>query len=204
MKKTIALILSVLLAMLLFTGCDLTGESDADVEPTETPVPMTEEMFTDRAAVYQYYNTVTFDDTLETLTERFGEPTIEEDENGKTYVWVMEDGFGFCTAFYDTGSLRAKVIYYKDVRQFGDISAADNIESFSNLTDSYTFEMTCGMLGGKPMEIAQIAQDSSDSPEIKRLYAWANHNQDVVQILFTGEGKVESITYMLANDGTNQ
>ena len=204
MKKIITVLLSVLLAMLLFTGCDMTGGETEEVEPQETPKPMTAEMYTDREAVYQYYKAVTFDDTLETLTEKYGEPKVEEDENGKTYVWVMDDGFGFCTAFFDTGSLRAKVIYYEDVRQFGDISAADSIESFSNLSDSYTFEMTCGMLGGKPMEIAQIAQDSSADPEIKRLYAWANHNQDVVQILFSGEGKVESVTYMLANDGTNK
>lgn len=199
LKKWTTLTALVLATALLLTGCVQGGDTvDPNTEPTATLAPMTEPMYTDREALYQYYNAVTFDETLDSLTEKYGEPVREEGESGDSYSWVMEDGYGFAAAFFDSGRLRAKVLYYKDLRQLGEISNATSIDQFSVLNKNYTYAMTCGALGGRAMELAQIAQDTSDNPEIKRLYVWATPKGDVVQVLFSGDEKLESVSYTLA------
>ncbi len=197
LKKLMTLAALVLATALLLTGC-VQGGVDTDATPTATVAPLTEPMYTDREALYQYYNAVTFDETLDSLTEKYGEPVREESESGDSYSWVMEDGYGFAAAFFDSGRLRAKVLYYKDLRQLGEISNATSIDQFSVLNKNYTYAMTCGTLGGRAMELAQIAQDTSDNPEIKRLYVWATPKGDVVQVLFSGDEKLESVSYTLA------
>ena len=199
LKKWTTLAALVLATALLLTGCVQGGDAaDPNAEPTATLAPMTEPMYTDREALYQYYNAVTFDETLTSLTEKYGEPVKEEGESGDSYSWVMEDGYGFAAAFFDSGRLRAKVLYYKDLRQLGEISNATSIDQFAVLNKNYTYAMTCGALGGRAMELAQIAQDTSDSPEIKRLYVWATPKGDVVQVLFSGDEKLDSVSYTLA------
>lgn len=199
LKKWTTLAALVLATALLLTGCVQGGDvADPNAEPTATLAPMTEPMYTDREALYQYYNAVTFDETLTSLTEKYGEPVKEEGESGDSYSWVMEDGYGFAAAFFDSGRLRAKVLYYKDLRQLGEISNATSIDQFAVLNKNYTYAMTCGALGGRAMELAQIAQDTSDSPEIKRLYVWATPKGDVVQVLFSGDEKLEQVSYTLA------
>lgn len=199
LKKWTTLAALVLATALLLTGCVQGGDAvDPNAEPTATLAPLTEPMYTDREALYQYYNAVTFDETLTSLTEKYGEPVKEEGESGDSYSWVMEDGYGFAAAFFDSGRLRAKVLYYKDLRQLGEISNATSIDQFAVLNKNYTYAMTCGALGGRAMELAQIAQDTSDSPEIKRLYVWATPKGDVVQVLFSGDEKLESVSYTLA------
>ena len=199
LKKWTTLAALVLATALLQTGCVQGGDAvDPNAEPTATLAPLTEPMYTDREALYQYYNAVTFDETLTSLTEKYGEPVKEEGESGDSYSWVMEDGYGFAAAFFDSGRLRAKVLYYKDLRQLGEISNATSIDQFAVLNKNYTYAMTCGALGGRAMELAQIAQDTSDNPEIKRLYVWATPKGDVVQVLFSGDEKLESVSYTLA------
>ena len=199
LKKWTTLAALVLATALLLTGCVQGGDAvDPNAEPTATLAPLTEPMYTDREALYQYYNAVTFDETLTSLTEKYGEPVKEEGESGDSYSWVMEDGYGFAAAFFDSGRLRAKVLYYKDLRQLGEISNATSINQFAVLNKNYTYAMTCGALGGRAMELAQIAQDTSDNPEIKRLYVWATPKGDVVQVLFSGDEKLESVSYTLA------
>lgn len=199
LKKWTTLAALVLATALLLTGCVQGGDAvDPNAEPTATLPPLTEPMYTDREALYQYYNAVTFDETLTSLTEKYGEPVKEEGESGDSYSWVMEDGYGFAAAFFDSGRLRAKVLYYKDLRQLGEISNATSIDQFAVLNKNYTYAMTCGALGGRAMELAQIAQDTSDNPEIKRLYVWATPKGDVVQVLFSGDEKLESVSYTLA------
>lgn len=199
LKKWTTLAALVLATALLLTGCVQGGDAvDPNAEPTATLAPLTEPMYTDREALYQYYNAVTFDETLDSLTEKYGEPVKEEGESGDSYSWVMEDGYGFAAAFFDSGRLRAKVLYYKDLRQLGEISNATSIDQFAVLNKNYTYAMTCGALGGRAMELAQIAQDTSDNPEIKRLYVWATPKGDVVQVLFSGDEKLESVSYTLA------
>ncbi len=133
------------------------------------------------------------------LIARFGEPQIDTTDNGDTYVWAMEDGYGFAAVFFDSGRLRAKALYYKDIRQLGQLSNATNISGFSSLSSSYTFEMTCGLLGGRAMEIMQIAQDSSAEPEVKRVFAWVTEKGDCVQVLFKGNETLESVSYSMAD-----
>ena len=160
-EKWTTLAALVLATALLLTGCVQGGDAvDANAEPTATLAPLTEPMYTDREALYQYYNAVTFDETLTSLTEKYGEPVKEEGESGDSYSWVMEDGYGFAAAFFDSGRLRAKVLYYKDLRQLGEISNATSIDQFAVLNKNYTYAMTCGALGGRAMELAQIAQDA--------------------------------------------
>ena len=203
LKRWTTLAAMILAVALILTGCNQDGsttDTDADTEATATIAPLTEPMYTDREALYQYYNAVTFDETLESLTEKYGEPVKETTESGDSYSWVMEDGYGFAAAFFDSGRLRAKVLYYKDLRQLGEISNATSIDQFSVLNKNYTYAMTCATLGGRAMELAQIAQDTSDNPEIKRLYVWATPEGDIVQVLFGGDEQLESVNYTLADD----
>ena len=199
LKKWMTLAALVLATALILTGCVQGGNvADPNAEPTATLAPLTEPMYTDREALYQYYNAVTFGETLTSLTEKYGEPVKEEGESGDSYSWVMEDGYGFAAAFFDSGRLRAKVLYYKDLRQLGEISNATSIDQFAVLNKNYTYAMTCGALGGRALELAQIAQDTSDNPEIKRLYVWATPKGDIVQVLFSGDEKLEQVSYTLA------
>lgn len=205
MKKLMKLTALALLAAFVLTGCmdfsAMTGAmnaADSD-EPKATQPPMTDPMFTDREALYQYYNQVKIGDLKDDIIAKFGEPEVETTENGETLTWQMEDGYGFAAVFFDSGRLRAKVLYYDDLRQLGLLSSATNIDQFSTLNNNYTYEMVCGVLGGRSMELAQIAQDSSAEPEVKRLYVWANEKGDCVQVLFKDNEQLESITYSLAD-----
>ena len=189
----------ILLVAGLLTGC-VGGTAPDSAEPTATIEPLSEPMYTDRNALYQYYNQVGIGDTLDALKDKFGEPELTQTDGGDSYTWVMDDGYGFAAAFFDSGRLRAKVLYYKDIRQLGQLSEATNITGYASLSSNYTYEMTCGVLGGKPMEIAQIAQDSSEDPEVKRLFAWCTPKGDCVQILFSGKEMVESVSSLIVED----
>ena len=207
--RLLALIALVALVALTLSGCgeEITAAVTAQLEaneaanePQATLAPMTSEMFTDRKAVYQYYNQVNIGDTLQSITERFGEPEREENENGESYVWKMDDGYGVACVFFESGKLRAKGVYYEDLRQFGRLSNSTSIENFTQLNSNYTFEMACGVLGGRAMEILQIAQDTSADPEVKRVFVWSDEKGDLVQILFSGSEKLESVTYTMADE----
>lgn len=201
MKRWIKLAALALAAAFLLTGClgmNVVDTGDGADEPQATMEPLTEPMYEDREALYGYYKQVNFGDTLASVTERLGEPQIEENENGITYIWVGEGDCGVAAVFFDNGKLRAKALYYKDLRQLGKLSAATSIDQFASLNKNYTYEMTCGVLGGRSMEIMQVAQDSSAEPEIKRVFAWCNEKGDCVQVLFSGDEKLEQVTYSLA------
>ena len=173
--------------------------AEDDEEPQATLAPLDKPMYTDRDALYALYNQAEVSvDTLDGLTERLGEPEQEQTENGVNYIWKTEDNCGFVGVFFDSGRLRAKALYYEDLRQLGQLSAATSIDQFASLNNNYTYEMVCGMLGGRSMEIMQIAQDSSLDPEIKRVFVWCDEKGNVVQILFKGDERLESVTYSLA------
>ena len=205
-SRFIKIALPVVLAALLLSGCMNYTQMAQTVmeqndEPTATQPPLTEPMYTDREALYQYYNQVTVAvDTLDTLAERFGEPTIEKTDNGDTYVWKMDDGYGFVVVLFDSKRVRAKVVYYDDIRQLGLLSSATGLDQISSLNTNFTYEMTCGLLGGRSMELCQIAQDSSAAPEIKRVFVWGTEKGDIVQILFKGNETLENITYSMAEE----
>lgn len=194
MKRSVRILLFVLLTALVafaFSGCvDIGGNTKPDV----TAPPMTAAYYEDYDAAHAHYNQVAFTDTLETLTARFGEPEILETENGNNYTWVMEDGYGFTAAFYETGALRVKVVHYEDIRQFSKLSNSANLSTVESFDKDVDFQTCVAVFAGRPIEIAQIA-NSSDGSDIKRVYTWLDQNDNIVQILFKADGKVESISY---------
>ena len=174
-----------------FTGCSSIG---APAGPAVTPPPMTAELYTDYDAVYAHYNSVTFEDTLDTLTERFGEPETVTTANGANYTWIMEDGYGFTCAFHPTGELLAKVIHYEDVRQFRDLSSSGNLDIVEEFDKSVTFQECLSFFAGRPIEIAQIHSDAAGD-DINRVYTWIDAEDNMVQILFKADGTVDSVSY---------
>jgi len=194
MKRSVRILLFVLLTALVafaFSGCvDIGGNTKPDV----TAPPMTAAYYEDYDAAYAHYNQVAFTDTLETLTARFGEPEVLETENGNNYTWVLEDGYGFTAAFYETGELRVKVVHYEDIRQFSKLSNSTNLSTVESFDKDVDFQTCVAVFAGRPIEIAQIA-NSSDGSDIKRVYTWLDQNDNIVQILFKADGKVESISY---------
>lgn len=207
MKKILALLALAVCAALVFSGCSLTdmaqevGDSinsaaDSITEPETTPIPeLTAPLFTDYKAVYVYYDQVTFADTLDTLTGRYGEPSVLENENGKEYTWLMEDGYGFTAAFRADGSLMAKVVYYEDVRQFREISNSSNLSVVENFDKEVDFQTCVSTFSGRPIEICQIRKDETDVEGIQRVYTWLDLEDNMVQILFNGDGTVSAIGY---------
>lgn len=201
--KRAALAAAIVAIALAMSGCmDIDYSqlvSDMDAEPAATAAPLTEPMYEDAEALYQYYIQVSIGDTLADLTAKFGEPTsVEERDEGSIYSWKMADGYGFAAAFFDSGRLRAKVVHYEDIRQLSKLSAATGLDYVSMLSKEYTFEMVNNTMGGSAMEIAQFAQDGSVNPEVKTLYAWLTEGGSCVQILFSAEGKYEEMNLYLA------
>ena len=212
MKKFILLLALALCAMMLFTGCANFNQAveqmvndmeqqEAEDEPKPTLEPLTVPMYTDRAALYQYYNQVAVDDTLESLTGRYGEPTPEVTENGTNYTWIMEDGYGFCCTFYESGALRAKILYYEDLRQLAELSNANGIGNVTMLSSSYTLDMAKSLMGGRGMQVMASVVTPGSAPEIEYLYCWMTADgEDVVQILFDKDGKVKQVVYNLREE----
>ena len=209
MKRILRLILVALLAasVALLAGCSSLFEVDTDAlvdaleatpVPEATPLPeLTAPLFEDYDSVYAHYNQVSMTaDTLPALQQRFGEPKVEQDDNGnKMYTWIFEDGYGFTCAAFPSGSLRAKVVYYEDMRQFRDLSNSSNLDSVVNFDKSIDFQTCVGLFRGRPIEVAQIVQEEGGS--VSRVYCWLDQQDQVVQILFKSDGKVDSISYQL-------
>ena len=211
LSRILALTALLVCALFVLTGCGenlfpnmqqaVEQAAQSDDEPEATRAPFTAEMYTDREALYQYYNDVTFADTLETLTERYGEPEVSENENGSSYTWSMDDGYGFVCVFFDNGKMRAKALLYEDARQFGAISKSTGLSNVTQLNKNVTFEMCRGILAGRGMEIMQVAQDTSADPEINRVFDWVDEpGENVVQVLFNGQEQLESVSYSFAED----
>ena len=194
MKKRLLLIGLMLAAALMTAGCGVLP-ADEDGNPDATPVPpLSDPMFEDMDALYGYYNQVTFDDTVTTLTERLGEPAVRKLEEGVEYTWKSEDGYGVSVGTFPDGRVRGKVVLYDDARQFGKLSAMTDPDAAYNLTKDYTFNMCRIVLGGRPMEVLQAAADTSENPDIQRLYFWCDDNGKVISILFSGDGKLQEVS----------
>ena len=212
MRRFIKLAALLTLVAVLLSGCvdytamfseafsQMESESDPEATPVPTMGPMTEPVFTDREALFAIYNEVNIGDTLEDLTARFGEPRVDVTAEGTNYTWLDENGYGITAVFYDNNRLRAKVLYYNDIRQFMDLSGATTIDNFTSLSQKHDFDMVCLALGGKPVELAAIAQDTSMDPEIHRLFTWVDAEGSSVQVLFNSEEGVEQISYALVEE----
>ncbi len=206
LRPLIALVLVAAVALL--AGCSSLFEVDTDAledaltatpVPEATPIPeLTAPLYEDYDAVFAHYNEVSITgDTLVTLKERYGEPKVEEDDNGnKMYTWLFEDGYGFTCAAFPSGSLRAKVVFYEDMRQFRALSDASNLDSVVNFDKSINFQTCVGLFRGRPIEIAQIVTEEN-SGSASRVYCWLDAQDQIVQILFKSDGTVDSISYQL-------
>ena len=86
------------------------------------------------------------------------------------------------------------------IRQLKGLSGATNLTNVSALSKDHDFSTVCLALGGKPMEIAAIAQDSTVNPEVKRVFAWLDSEGSCVQVLFSGSEKLESVSYFFAGE----
>ena len=201
MRRTLKLTAMVLLVACLLSGCmtfGLEGVEDPNATAQPTMAPLTDPVYTDRDALYELYNEVEVGVTREELIERYGEPVEQTDDNGTTYVWTNEDGYGFAAVFFDNDCLRAKVLYYDDLRQLKGLSAATDVDNVTLLNDKHNFSAVCLALGGKPMEIAALVQDSSVNPEVKRLFAWVDEDGSFVQVLFGSDEMLEEATFYFA------
>lgn len=206
MRRKFKLAALLLMVAVLLSGCvDYSAMfDDAMIDPDATSAPtlapLTDPVYTDLNAVYEWYNQVNIGDMLTDLTEKYGEPQKTESADGVNYTWTREDGCGFAAVFYENGRLRAKVLAYDDVRQLKDLSAATGLKNVTTLTKDYDFDMVCSALGGRPMEIAAIAQDSTVNPEVKRLFAWLDADGSCAQVLFNAKEKLEQANYNFAED----
>lgn len=214
MKKCLILLMILLVAVLPLSGCSLYDDAideyvgglvsesqESSDEPKATVEPLTVPMYSDRKAVYQYYNAIAVGDTLESLTATYGEPLKEESENGVNYTWVLEDGYGFCATFFEDGVLSAKVLYYEDIRQLAPLSKATGLNNVSLLSSNYTLDTVKGVLGGRGLQVAAMVSDSTDAPQIQYLYCWLDETGDnVVQVLFDVDGTVKQVVCSFAED----
>ncbi len=206
MRRKFKLAALLIMVAALLSGCvdysAMFDESmiDPDATPEPTVGPLTAPVFTDLEPVYKWYNEVSIGDMLTDLTEKYGEPVVAETTDGANYTWTDENGHGFAAVFFENGRLRAKVLVYEDVRQLKDISAATGLNNVTTLTQDYDFDMVCSILGGKPLEIAAIAQDSTVNPEVKRLFTWLDTKGNCVQVLFSAKEELEQVNYNFVDE----
>ena len=200
MQRKFKLIVLLAVIALLLTGCSDQGASSGGLSYIEEVEPLTDPIYTNREAVYELYEQVNIGDTMDEIVARFGEPAlVEEDDYGATYTWKNENGYGFVGVFFEDGRLRSKTVFFNDMRQLKELSGATTLEKFTMLETKHDFTMVCLALGGKPCEIAAIAQDSSTEPEIYRLFAWLDEYGSNVQVLFNTKEKIVEVRYSLAD-----
>ncbi len=205
MKKKLlfALVLSVL--ALTLSGCmDYSGmmsgyvedaAQQAETEAQATPIPaLTAEKYTDAEVFLATYNAVKFSDTVQSLTERYGEPAVSQVSSNDYYEWVMEDGTGAAAVFFENGRLRAKVAYYDDIRQLTEIAKGTNLSVAGNISDQASYLTVCSLFGGRGVEILRSASNSSAAAEYTRLVVWLDGEGGCVQILFSQDDKVKEVT----------
>ena len=192
MKKRMLLVL--LAAALALTGCaGMGGGGGADATPRPE---MTARMYETREDAFAMYDQVTFDDTVESLSERFGEPIVETDSNGESYTWLDGDR-GVVAVFFSNGRLRSKLVYFEDFRQFGKISDAQNVSGVLTANKEMSLNDMNLLLGGEGVEFIQVAQDASLSPAMNRGYMWISLDGEEVKILFNSKGGIEQVSYSL-------
>ncbi|MGI6172726.1 MAG: hypothetical protein ACOYI8_02365 [Christensenellales bacterium] len=205
MKKKLlfALILSVL--ALTLSGCMDYSEmmsgyvedaaQQAELDAQATPIPaLTAEKFTDAEAFLATYNEVKFSDTVQSLTERYGEPAVSQISANDYYEWIMQDGTGVAAVFFENGRLRAKAAHYDDIRQLTEIAKGTNLAIAPNISDDASYLTVCGLFGGRGVEILRSASNSSAAAEYTRLVVWLDGEGSCVQILFSQDDKVSNIT----------
>lgn len=192
MRKALLAILIAAMVLMLAGCMDMGDVTDPDATPAP---PLAAPEITDRAAFYEYYNQVSLNDTLTGLKERYGEPEKNDLEGGTQYTWQLGEDrqHGFAVALYETGKVRAKVVYYQDIRQIVPLCSGKNLNLANTLTKEYSYDMVCSVFGAKGVELAQITTDASQNPGIARLYAWSD-GESLIQAFFGDNGMMESVT----------
>lgn len=192
MKKI--LLAALMLAVFALVGCT---EIATTAQPEATPLPpLTAPVFETHEEVFALYDEITFDDTLESLTERYGEPTIQTDANGDIYFW-HKDTSGVAIVFFDNGRMRSKLVNFEDVRQFAQLAKTPWIENVLSLSSDVALDDVNLYLGGEGIEFIRIAQNSSVNPDFSIGYLWVNEKGEDVKILFNRKGKLDSLSYRL-------
>ena len=186
---------ALLIAALTLAGCTgMTTEPD----PSATSIPpLTEPMFESREQAFALYDRVTFTDTLETMTRRFGEPAeVTTNDNGTVYYWKdAETGSGVAAVFFDNGRLRSKLVGFEDIRQFGKISGAKGVANAASLSKDFDLTSVNLLLGGEGIEMIRVAQDSSVNPDFNIGYIWADEDGRAAMVLFNKKGTVEQVSF---------
>ena len=197
-KKRVLAALVLVGLLLLLTGC--TSMLGGETQPQATMPPMTAEMFTDLASVSKRYNETDFEDTLESLTARFGEPEEVQDDNGSYWNFLDENNHGVAVVFFDDGALRSKMVYFEDIRQFADLSGASHIENVSLLDSGMEYEVVTAAFGAEGIEIMQLATDSGNGAG-QYLMIWVSEDGGIVQALFNvTDNKLEQVSYSLGSE----
>lgn len=184
MRKLLALAMALCLVPLL-SGCLSTGS----VKPLEDPMYTEDQL----DALYEKYNGVDLAaDTLETLTKRWGAPQEEALQKGSSYVWQDEQGMGVAMAFGEDGKPLAKVVGYKDIRQFGQLSGARNLEGAAQFKEGDGYRQLTEAFETEGMEVAQIVDAGTGA--VNRLMLWCSVDGELmVQALITPEETIKQI-----------
>ena len=187
-------IAALLIAALALAGCSAVGTQP---NPEATPLPpLTARMFETRDEAFAMYDQVTFSDTLESLTERFGEPRVETSDNGSAYYW--NDGIcGVAVVFFENGRMRSKLVDFEDIRQFGKVSGAKGLDNIMSMSKDFDLTSVSLMLGAEGVEMIRVAQDSSANPDFNVGYIWANEEGQAAMVLFNKKGTIEQVSYSL-------
>lgn len=196
--KIAALFLVLACAALALSGCaDFSSLTDTADEAEPTPVPpLSAPLFTELGALYAYYDRVDFTDTLESVTQKLGEPTQKDaTAQGVTYHWVDESGYGVVATFFASGKLQCKVLEFKDIRQFGRVSNCTNIEYATNMSTDFPYSMVAAVMDGTPVEIMQLLEDEAKPEEVSRLVIWANEEDCSAQMLFDHQSLLKKSSY---------
>jgi len=157
---------------------------------------MEAEMFTDLDSVFALYNQVTFDDTVDTVTEKLGEPTKETSENGDYWVWKDENGAGVGAVFFENGKLRSKVVVFEDIRQFANLSGVKSFENVTLLAEGMTVETVSVAFGSEGIEIMRMLTDSGAEGVEQFLLLWVTEGGNIAECLFAdGEAGLQQATY---------
>ena len=121
------------------------------------------------------YERIEMDDTLETLTERYGEPVLTEDG--------YADFGGALCAFFESGRLRAKIVSFETLSEVAQVSDAD-FSKAKGLKKGASEEEVNALFGGAGAEIMRINLSDEENSGVQRVDAWINADGNAVQALF--------------------
>ena len=121
------------------------------------------------------YERIEMNDTLETLTERYGGPVLTEDG--------YADFGGVLCAFFESGRLRAKIVSFDAISEAASFTDSD-FSGARNLKKGAPEEEVNALFGGAGAEIMRINLSDEENSGVQRVDAWVNADGNAVQALF--------------------